>query len=45
VNLQADGTIVIDTKIKTDGAKVGTEDIKRALSSTMDYIKLLPQGF
>lgn len=45
MNLQADGTIVIDTKIKTDGAKVGTEDIKRALSSTMDYIKLLPQAF
>jgi hypothetical protein len=45
VNLQADGTIVIDTKIKTDGAKVGTEDIKRTLSSIMDYIKLLPQAF
>ena len=45
MNLQADGTIVIDTKIKTDGAKVGTEDIKRTLSSTMDYIKLLPQAF
>lgn len=43
--MQADGTIVIDTKIKTDGAKVGTEDIKRTLSSTMDYIKLLPQAF
>ena len=45
MNLQADGTIVIDTKIKTDGAKVGTEDIKRTLSSIMDYIKLLPQAF
>ncbi len=45
MNLQADGTIVIDTKIKTDGAQAGTEDIKRTLSSTMDYIKLLPQAF
>jgi hypothetical protein len=45
VNLQADGTIVIDTKIKTDGAQAGTEDIKRTLSGTMDYIKLLPQAF
>lgn len=45
MNLQADGTIVIDTKIKTDGAQAGTEDIKRTLSSTMDYIKLLPQTF
>lgn len=45
MNLQADGTIVIDTKIKTDGAQAGTEDIKRTLSGTMDYIKLLPQAF
>lgn len=43
--LQPDGTVLIDTKIKTDGAKTGSEDIKRTLSGTMDYIKLLPQAF
>lgn len=43
--MQPDGTVLIDTKIKTDGAKTGSEDIKRTLSGTMDYIKLLPQAF
>ena len=43
--LQPDGTVLIDTKINTDGAKIGSEDIKRTLSGTMDYIKLLPQAF
>lgn len=43
--LQSDGTVLIDTKINTDGAKTGSEDIKRTLSGTMDYIKLLPQAF
>jgi hypothetical protein len=43
--LQPDGTVLIDTKINTDGAKTGSEDIKRTLSGTMDYIKLLPQAF
>lgn len=43
--MQPDGTVLIDTKIKTDGAKTGSEDIKRTLSGTMDYIKLLPQDF
>lgn len=45
ISLQPDGTVLIDTKIKTDGAKTGSEDIKRTLSGTMDYIKLLPQAF
>lgn len=43
--MQPDGTVLIDTKINTDGAKTGSEDIKRTLSGTMDYIKLLPQAF
>ena len=43
--LQPDGTVLINTKINTDGAKTGSEDIKRTLSGTMDYIKLLPQAF
>ena len=43
--LQPDGTVLIDTKINTDGAKTGSEDIKRTISGTMDYIKLLPQAF
>lgn len=43
--MQPDGTVLIDTKINTDGAKIGSEDIKRTLSGTMDYIKLLPQAF
>lgn len=43
--MQPDGTVLIDTKIKTDGAKTGSEDIKRTLSGTMDYINLLPQAF
>jgi len=43
--LQPDGTVLIDTKINTDGAKTGSEDIRRTLSGTMDYIKLLPQAF
>lgn len=43
--MQPDGTVLMDTKIKTDGAKTGSEDIKRTLSGTMDYIKLLPQAF
>lgn len=45
ISLQPDGTVLIDTKINTDGAKTGSEDIKRTLSGTMDYIKLLPQAF
>lgn len=45
ISLQPDGTVLIDTKINTDGAKTGSEDIRRTLSSTMDYIKLLPQAF
>lgn len=43
--LQPDGTVLINTKFNTDGAKTGSEDIKRTLSGTMDYIKLLPQAF
>lgn len=43
--MQPDGTVLINTKINTDGAKTGSEDIKRTLSGTMDYIKLLPQAF
>jgi len=43
--LQPDGTVLINTKINTDGTKTGSEDIKRTLSGTMDYIKLLPQAF
>ena len=43
--MQPDGTVLIDTKINTDGAKTGSEDIKRTLSGTMDYIKFLPQAF
>ena len=43
--MQPDGTVLIDTKINTDGAKTGSEDIRRTLSGTMDYIKLLPQAF
>jgi hypothetical protein len=45
ISLQPDGTVLIDTKINTDGAKTGSEDIRRTLSGTMDYIKLLPQAF
>lgn len=43
--MQPDGTVLINTKFNTDGAKTGSEDIKRTLSGTMDYIKLLPQAF
>lgn len=43
--MQPDGTVLINTKINTDGTKTGSEDIKRTLSGTMDYIKLLPQAF
>lgn len=43
--MQPDGTVLINTKFNTDGAKTGNEDIKRTLSGTMDYIKLLPQAF
>lgn len=43
--LQPDGTVLINTKFNTDGAKTGSEDIKRTLSGTMDYIKLLPRAF
>lgn len=43
--MQPDGTVLINTKINTDGTKTGSEAIKRTLSGTMDYIKLLPQAF
>ena len=43
--MQPDGTVLINTKFNTDGAKTGSEDIKRTLSGTMDYIKLLPRAF
>lgn len=38
MNLQADGTIVIDTKIKTDGAQAGAEDIKNTFRKIADTI-------
>lgn len=43
--MQADGTVVIDTKINTSGAETGTEDIKKTVKSTVDYMKMLPQSF
>lgn len=43
--MQADGTVVIDTKINTAGAEIGTGDIKKTVKSTVDYMKMLPQSF
>lgn len=43
--MQADGTVVIDTKINTAGTETGTEDIKKTVKSTVDYMKMLPQSF
>lgn len=36
--MKPDGTVVIDTKIKTDGAQVGIEEIKNTLGKVTDTI-------
>lgn len=43
--MKPDGTVVIDTKIKTDGVKEGTEDVEKTLVSLKDSLKILPQAF
>lgn len=42
---QADGTVLINTKINTDGVKEGTADIQKTVVGVKDSLKLLPQAF
>lgn len=42
---KADGTVLIDTKINTDGAKTGTREMENTLVSLKDSLKLLPKSF
>lgn len=42
---QADGTVLINTKINTDGVKEGTADIQKTIVGVKDSLKLLPQAF
>ena len=42
---KADGTVLIDTKINTDGAKTGTKEMEKTLVGLKDSLKLLPQSF
>lgn len=42
---QADGTVLINTKINTDGVKEGTADIQKTVVGVKDSLKLLPKAF
>lgn len=42
---KADGQIIIDTEIRTDGAEAGTQQIRRSIIGLKDSLRILPQAF